>query len=118
LVAVDLLAGRSRDHGGLAAKHPGLGMFQGRTVGDVPGRGAEAVAIALLEACFPLTPALSPQGRGGVPIDDRLLQHLRLAALVMNFSQQPEVVPLPARMLAHLKEMPAAQRRLLAVALG
>ncbi|MNN28826.1 hypothetical protein D3C81_1424080 [compost metagenome] len=103
---MDLLADRSRNHGGLAAEHLGLGMFQGRTVGDVPGRGAEAVAVALLEAI----------GRRHLA-GDRLLQHLWLPALVVQRMDQPEVVPRRARVVGQGEEVPAGERRI-ALALG
>ncbi len=64
-IAVDFLAGRAGDHGGLAAEDFGFGVFEPGAVEDVPGRGSEVVAVALGELVSPLTPALSREGRGG-----------------------------------------------------
>ena len=98
LVAVDLFAGWAGDDGGLAAQDLGLGMFEQRAIGNVPGRGDEAVAVALLEAVTRL-------GVAG----DRLFQHLRLLALVDDFAQQPEVVPLFTRVAGQRQEVAAGQ---------
>ena len=64
-IAVDFLAGRASDDGGLAAEDFGFGVFELGAVEDVPGRGGEVVAVALGELVSPLTPALSREGRGG-----------------------------------------------------
>ncbi|MCY1293154.1 hypothetical protein D9M68_522640 [compost metagenome] len=121
-VAVDLLALGAGHHGGLCSQHAGLGVCQRWAIGEVPGGGEEAVAVALVEvrvAGLPLTPALSPEGRGSrSEVADGFLQHLRLLALMENLSEQPEVVPLATWMLAQRQEMPAAQAGLVAVALG
>ncbi|MNZ81177.1 hypothetical protein D3C78_998360 [compost metagenome] len=82
-------------------------MGQRRAVGRVPWRGGEAVAVALGEAIA-----------GGRIASDRLLQHLRLLALVVDFAEQPQLVPVAARMLSEFEEVAAAQGRLVAVALG
>src|SRR5690606_39549476 len=106
LVAVDFLAGRAGDHGGLAAEDFGFGVFEPRAIEDVPGRGSEVVAVALGEVVIPLSPmpgapTLSRQGRGSLivhsqGIGDGFLQHLRLFALVVDFGEQPELIPVTA----------------------
>jgi len=73
---------------------------KGRAEGDVPGRGAEAVAVALMElsvAWSALTPSSSPGGRG--ELQYRLLQYLRLLAFMQHLGEQPEVVPFAARVV-------------------
>ncbi|MCX4199039.1 hypothetical protein OMR07_29295, partial [Methylobacterium organophilum] len=107
LVAVDLFAGRSRDHGGLAAEHLRFRMIQWRAKGDVPGRGAEAVTVALDETVT----VIDMTG-------DRLFQHLRLLAFVQHLGEQPEVVPFPARVVGDLQQMAADQSCLIAIAFG
>src|SRR5690606_24041937 len=110
LVAVDFLAGGASDHGGLAAEDFGFGVFEPGAVEDVPGRGGEVVAVALGEIVSPLTPALSPQGRGSLivhirGIGDGFLQHLWLFALMVDFGEQPKVVPLLARVVGEGEEV-------------
>ncbi len=114
LVAVDFLAGRAGDDGGLAAEDFGFGVFELGAIEDVPGRGGEAVAVALGEVVIPLSPTLSRQGRGSLivhsrGIGDGLLQHLWLFALVVDFGEQPKVVPLLARVVGEGEEVATRQ---------
>ena len=103
---MDVIAGRSGDHGALGAQQPGLGMAQGQAEGLRPGPGDKAVAIAL-------APAVGRDGVGGV-----LLQDLGLATLVLDLGQQPELIPVGARVLFQRQEMPAHQAGLVARTLG
>src|SRR5690606_6527624 len=48
-IAMDVLTGRARDDGGLAAEDAWLGMLEGWTEGLAPRRGGEVVAVALSE---------------------------------------------------------------------
>ncbi|MNQ24485.1 hypothetical protein D3C85_376810 [compost metagenome] len=107
LIAVDFFALRAGDHGGLAAEHLGLRVVKRRTVQHIPGRGVEAVAVALLEAVAGL-------GVAG----DGLFQHLRLLAFMADFGQQPELVPLLARVGAEVEVVAADQQRLVAFTAG
>src|SRR5690554_6736512 len=117
-VAVDFFAGRAGDHRGLLAQHPGFGVAQGWAVRGVPGGGLEVVAVALGEGCFPLP----LRGRGGLIGARRFcagygfLQHLGLFAFVVNFGDQPEVVPAVPGVALEFEEVAAAQSRLVAVA--
>src|SRR5690606_28180199 len=102
-IAVDFLADRAGDHGGLAAENAWLGVLEGWAEGLAPRRGGEVVAVALSEVVIPLSPmpgapTLSRQGRGSLivhsrGIGDGLFQHLWLLALVVDFSEQPELIP-------------------------
>ena len=67
----------------------------------VPRRGEEAVAVALVEVVLVM----------GDVAGDVLAEHLRLLAFVDDFQQQPEVVPLGARVFAEGHEV-AAERNL------
>ncbi|KYO76176.1 hypothetical protein LT18_05424 [Pseudomonas aeruginosa] len=103
-VAVDFLARRAGHHRGLAAQHARLRVLQRRAEEHLPGRGEEAVAVALLEVV-----------RAGRRVGGNVLfQHLRLLAFVEDFAEQPQVVPLRARVLGDLQEVPADQQRLVA----
>src|SRR5690554_2453432 len=121
-VAVDFFAGGAGDHGGLLAQHPGFGVAQGWAVRGVPGGGLEVVAVALGEGCFPLPLRGRGLGRGGIIGARRfcagygLFQNLRLFAFVVNFGDQPEVVPAVAGVALEFEEVAAAQSRLVAVA--
>src|SRR5690554_2795064 len=123
-VAVDFFAGRAGDHGGLLAQHPGFGVAQGWAVRGVPGGGLEVVAVALGEGCFPLPLRGRGLGRGGISGARRfcagygLFQNLGLFAFVVNFGDQPEVVPAVAGVALEFEEVAAAQSRLVAVAGG
>src|SRR5690606_13078710 len=118
LVAVDLLALGTGDHGALAAEDAWLGMGQRRAPGLLPGGGGEAVAVALVEvrAVIPLSPG--GRGEGTAEAGDGLFQHLRLLALVMDVVEQPQLVPVRARVGGEVEEVAAAQARLVALALG
>ena len=90
----------------------------------------EVVAVALGEAwilllpeLFPLSPALSRKGRGGKTVlfcrvCDGLFQYLGLFALVVDFCQEPEVVPGVPGVALQFQEVAAAQGWLVAVAGG
>ncbi|MNQ89243.1 hypothetical protein D3C85_1045450 [compost metagenome] len=95
---MDFFAGGAGDHGALAAEDARLRVFQRRAVGHRPGGGGEAVAVAMLEAAI-----------GFAVLGHRLFQHLRLFALVMDFGQQPEVVPAGARVVGEGEEVAADQ---------
>src|SRR5690554_3765634 len=71
-VAVDFFAGGAGDGGGLGAQYFWFGVREGWAVRGGPGGGVEVVAVALGEGgvllspgLFPLSPALSLEGRGG-----------------------------------------------------
>src|SRR5690554_2677201 len=123
-VTGDFFAGRAGDHGGLLAQHPGFGVAQGWAVRGVPGAGLEVVAVALGEGCFPLSPRGRGLGRGGKIGARRfsagygLFQNLGLFAFVVNFGDQPEVVPAVSRVTLEFEEVAAAQVWLVAVAGG
>gem|GEM_PF-4281769 len=106
-IAVDFFAGRAGNYGGLAAEHLRLRMVQWWTERNVPGRGAETVAVALGKAVT-----------GIDVIGDRLFQHLRLLAFMQHLGEQPEVIPFPAWMVGYLQQMTADQAGLIAAALG
>src|SRR5690606_726828 len=121
LVAVDFLAGGASDHGGLAAEAFGFGVLEPGAIEDVPGRGSEVIAVALGEVVIPLppmpgAPTLSRQGRRSLivhlrGIGNRFLQHLRLFALVVDFGEQPKVVPLLARVVGEGEEVARSEAR-------
>src|SRR5690606_36942712 len=72
---------------------------------------------------MPGAPTVSRQGRGswtvhGPAIGGGLCRHLRLFALVVDFGEQPELIPVAAWVLHQLEEMTAAQPWLVAFAFG
>src|SRR5690606_16249917 len=111
-------AGGAGDLRGLVAPDPGFGMAEGWAVRGGPGGGLEVVAVALGEGCFPL----SLRGRGRIIGVRRfcagygLFQNLGLFAFVVDFGDQPEVVPAVSRVALEFEEVAAAQSRLVAVA--
>src|SRR5690606_16610841 len=108
VVTVDLFTGRAGDHGALAAEQTRLGMAEGQAEHLVPRRGGKAVAVALGEAV----------GAWGGIAAAELFERLRLLALVDDLAEPPELVPVGARVLAQVEELPGAQQRLVAVPLG
>src|SRR5438045_1119927 len=105
LIAMDFAVALTCDHGMLIAEHAWLGRTQWRTEQHIPGRGQKGVAIALGETVRRVA-------------DHRLFQHLRLLALMLDFSQQPQVVPRRTRMFDDFQKMPTDQRRLITAAFG
>src|SRR5690606_27389265 len=120
--AVCRSAGGAGDDGGRLARHPGFGVAQGGAVRGVPAAGLEVVAVALGEGCFPLSPRGRGLGRGGKLGARRfcagygLFQNLGLFAFVVDFGDQPEVVPAVPGVALEFEEVAAAQGRLVAVA--
>jgi hypothetical protein len=108
LVAVDFFAFGAGDHGGLAAEHARFRVFECRAVEHVPRGGEEGVAIALVEVVFVV---------GGVA-GHAFFEDLRLLAFVEDFGEQPQVVPLAARVIGHFHEVAADQFGLVTTAFG
>ncbi|MNR97591.1 hypothetical protein D3C72_287730 [compost metagenome] len=108
LVAVDFLAFGAGDHGGLAAEDARFRVFEGRAVEHVPRGGEEGVAVALVEV------VLVVSGVAG----HAFFEHLRLFAFVEEFGEQPQVVPLAARVVGQFHEVAADQFGLVAATFG
>ena len=85
---------RAGDHGRLVARHARFFRAQRRTKDHVPRRGDESIAVAL---------------EGFAIAGHRLLKHLRLTATMFDGSEQPQIIPVAARMLGELQEMAADQ---------
>lgn len=107
-VAMDFFTRWPGDEGRLDTQRFGFGVLQGRAVMRIPRRGQEVITVALVKIVFVIRDVAG----------DVFAQHLRLFAFVNDFQQQPEVVPLCARMFVQGQEMAADQRRLVAFAFG
>ena len=105
VVTVDFLTFRAGDHGALHASDARFIVGQWRAVNHVPGRGEELVAITL-KAVF----------NAGAGVGRVLLQDLRLRAFVLDFGQQPQVVPFFVGVFGQWQEVSGEQHRLIAFA--
>ena len=108
LIAMHLVVDGAGDPGGLQAQHLRLEMFEWRAVEHVPRCCREVVAIALGKPVSGLVVQISPG----------LFEHLRLSALMMDFSQQPHRVPVAVGVLAQGHEMATDKTAVVTFAIG